>query len=71
MPRTNKCKCREQVDKELEQFNTRLERPLMLDWSSKDASVGLLISTTKIDPKKRGQKKSVLATHCPFCGKKL
>lgn len=65
------CKCVEQVDAKLAEFNTKLSRSLALDFSAGSASTHLSIATTKIDPKKRGSAKTVFVNYCPFCGKKL
>lgn len=60
----HKHKCFKELNKELEQHNTKLVGNLLgIDY--------VLVETEKIETKKRGRPKSVIASYCPFCGKKL
>jgi len=61
----SKCKCVEAVNEELAKHNTRLCEFISL---SKGATY-IQIASEKIDTKKRGNAKQVLASFCPFCGK--
>lgn len=65
------CRCAEQVNEQLAKFNTRLERPMLLNLTTGESRCGLEIAAAKVNPKLRGRKKTVLATYCPFCGKRL
>jgi len=70
MSKTKPCTCIEQVNKKLEEYNTKLELPFVFSKASN--SVGFskcMICTEKINKHK---KRCVLleAIYCPFCGKK-
>lgn len=65
------CSCVEKVNEQLAKFNTRLERPMLLNLTTGESRCGLEIAAAKVNPKLRGRKKTVLATYCPFCGKYL
>lgn len=67
------CNCLEQVNEELLQHNTRLKRELMLNFKTGEATMTkqVFLATEKVDSKKKREPaKSVLASYCPFCGKK-
>lgn len=66
MTKTRSCKCATKVNKLLEAQNEELVLSIRL--SSGQAYAVIL--TQKIDPKKRTKKHTLLATYCPFCGKK-
>jgi hypothetical protein len=65
--------CFEQVDEELRKHNTRLVRPVQVDFNHQPVRLRmhLALATEKIDRKKRHPAKTVVAAYCPFCGKKL
>ncbi len=65
------CSCANLVDNRLRDFNTRLVKQICLNMDTRSADAALTIATEKIDAKKRAPKKTVLATYCPFCGRKL
>ncbi len=60
------CNCIDLSNEALEAHNLRLDLALSLSGKA----VKTLVSTSKIDPKKRGRPGYVAATHCPFCGEK-
>jgi hypothetical protein len=65
------CKCREQIDEHLKPYNTRLEPIVLMHQSPMRMSIGMAVSTVKIESKNRAPKKTVLAVYCPLCGKKF
>lgn len=65
------CNCIDQVNKELEKYNTELGIGHSLNFDTQKISVILYVETRKVDPKTRGKKKNVIASYCPFCGKKM
>ncbi len=67
---TRGCACANLVDNKLRDFNTRLKRQFCLNTSESTIDAAVVIETEKVDGKKRMQKKTVLPTYCPFCGKK-
>jgi hypothetical protein len=58
------CGCISDINKHLEQFNTKIELPF---WTNSGRLVPF-VQTIKIDDKKRGKPQAVFASHCPFCG---
>jgi hypothetical protein len=67
------CDCIEKTNKLLEKYNTRIYVPMLIDFATgkTHSSRTILITTEKINPNRRsGRAKSLLATYCPFCGKK-
>lgn len=60
------CDCIQKFDEHLKEFNTKIEFPL---WTGSGV-LSPFIQTIKISDKKRGKPKSVMASHCPFCGEK-
>lgn len=58
------CNCKKELSKVLAQHNTELESNLF------DENT-IFIATEKIESRKRGKAKSVIAAYCPFCGKKI
>jgi len=48
----------------LKQFNTEINLPF---WT-RSGVVAPFVETRKIDSSKRGKPRSVIASHCPFCG---
>lgn len=56
------CKCITKLNVSLAEHNTVVLTTLFSSWA--------LISTVKDDPKKRGKPVSVVASYCPFCGKR-
>lgn len=58
-------KCFERADKKLKETNTKLVRSLLNDNH-------IFVETEKIRNLRDGKRAtSVIATYCPFCGKKL
>jgi hypothetical protein len=63
------CDCITKVQKSLVEYNTQVDVCLGIrDNTFKFLDVYL--GTHKIDKKKRGQPKNVVASYCPFCGEK-
>jgi len=65
------CSCVDQVNEQLKKFNTVIVRELSFDFDTKQASMVLMVPTRKLDSDKRTKPKSVIASHCPFCGRKF
>jgi len=67
------CKCVETMDGHLAKANTRIALAMMVNVTGNDAEIKLrpIVSTVKVDEKRRGKPKTALASFCPFCGKKL
>ena len=61
---TKRHACLTRVDEHLKQFNTRLHDDLFVPNR-------VFIETMPIKPKRGQRRKHMLATFCPFCGKKL
>ena len=57
-------KCVKQLNKKLKETNTRLVGNLL-------NSNHIFVATEKIDNARMNKATSVVATYCPFCGKKL
>jgi hypothetical protein len=66
------CNCIDKVNKTLEILNTCLTIPLLVQLDTGEQRVGdrIMLSTEKIDPKKRGTAKKLFAAYCPICGEK-
>lgn len=62
------CTCVDKVNEKLKDYNTILSKTLILNFTTGKANTNISIATEKIDVKKRGKAKTVLATYCPFCG---
>ena len=60
------CKCIDEVNVRLEEYNTRLVIPLVFSISGSPKMV--IVATEKIETKKRGKPMRLYATYCPFCG---
>ena len=63
------CDCMKLINDELAQYNTRII-PVMALRDGTFHMAGVRIETEKIDSKKRGRPKRLVASYCPFCGKK-
>ncbi len=63
------CNCVEEVNQRIKDKNVRIGVGLTLI-ENKRLSVVVLVAAEKIDKKKRGRVPSLIATYCPFCGKK-
>lgn len=66
-PKTNEHKCFVEADKYLAEHNTGIDYV----FSITDSDVRLRISTYKLNTSKSGKAKTLLASHCPFCGDSL
>ena len=62
-----KHKCFVAANKALASSNTQLSFAYVFS----DMGVRLIIKTEKLDPTKRGKPKTLMASHCPFCGSQL
>lgn len=62
-----KHKCFTEANKLLAKENTEIDFAYVFS----DMDVKPIIRTTKLDPSKRGKPKTLMASHCPFCGTKL
>lgn len=60
------CDCIEKLNVHLKEFNTEINVPF---WS-RSGVLAPFIETRKLDDRKRGKPKSVMASCCPFCGEK-
>ncbi len=56
------CNCIEEINKALADKNTSIE----VNWL--DEAAKAIVSTVKIDTKKRGAPTCLFASYCPFCG---
>lgn len=65
------CTCIDQANKQLAAYNTRIPREMAMNFKTGTARMVLCIPTEKIDPRKREPRRTVFASHCPICGKKL
>lgn len=61
------CNCAHLMDEHLKLHNTRLDRAWILR-SGNSENPNLMLSTSKIETKKRGPAKSVFFAYCPMCG---
>ena len=61
------CSCWDQVDQTLAEQNTRIGR----SFGGLTGRHYIMIVSEKVDTKKRGKPRSIMASFCPFCGKKL
>lgn len=66
-PKTEDHTCFVEVDKALAEYNTAIDYV----FSITDSDVSVRINTYKINPGGRGKAKTLLASHCPFCGDPL
>jgi hypothetical protein len=65
------CKCAEMVNDNLRPMNAALKRGVCFNFSTKQASVSPPeIALRRIDGKNRKPLPPIVATYCPFCGKK-
>lgn len=65
------CECVERVNEHLEQFNTVLRRASMMNMTTGNIRHALVVATERRSLAGKRQKvKTVLATYCPFCGKR-
>lgn len=60
------CRCIEQLDKKLEEYNTQVNVSISLN----GGSAQIYLDTFKRDKTKRGNAMKLLATYCPICGEK-
>lgn len=66
------CTCVELINEKLKPFNTALHLAVTMGGGPDlKLSRTLVIETHKIESKKRGTRKTVFPTYCPFCGQKL
>lgn len=65
--KTESHKCFAAADKALAEHNTGIDYV----YSITDSDVRVRIGTYKLNTAKRGKAKTLLASHCPFCGAKL
>ncbi len=68
-PKRKFCNCMNKVDRELEKYNTTLSRMWVMV-GPKFVEIPE-ITTRKLNGTIRGKPKTVVASHCPFCGTKL
>jgi len=64
------CECLEKVDAQLAQYNTRVGTALSLSEDMSQMWVDIVISSEKVEKKKRGRARTIVAAYCPFCGVK-
>ena len=64
------CDCVEKINKQLKDHNTRISTSMTISRDLSTTGVGLQVTTHKIDTKIRKPAMSLLASFCPFCGKK-
>lgn len=58
------CECKKEVNGVLAEHNTKLMENLL---NGRD----VFIETVKLDDKKRGKRKYMFASYCPFCGEEI
>ena len=65
------CKCIDLVNKKLAENNTQLVIPITINMETGDLNVShrVMITTEKIDIKKRIGPTKMFAAYCPVCGK--
>ena len=68
-PRT--CKCIDRLNADLAEFNTELDLVHSINFTNGSSRDWIQLATRKIDSKKRGKPKAVVASYCPSCGRKL
>lgn len=64
------CDCIKQVNAELAEFNTEIEVAWTVDFEGKEMPAYVEVRTGKVDSSIRGPAKRVIATYCPFCGRR-
>lgn len=67
------CKCISNLNKSMEEqgMNSLVSVPLVIDWDKGKCKPPMaIIKTHKDDEKKRGKPATIVATFCPFCGKR-
>lgn len=62
------CECLKIVDAQLEKFNTRVGTAFSISKDLSVMSLDIVIASEKIDTKKRGRPRTIVAAYCPFCG---
>lgn len=69
--KTKRCNCIALVNKALEEFNTCVHQELQFNFTTHESGLsGCIVKTSKINDDKRKPARTVMATYCPFCGKK-
>lgn len=63
------CDCIKLVNEHLADRNTKVNRTIAYQQGELKV-MGAIISTFKVDEKKRGKPVSLTAAYCPFCGEK-
>jgi hypothetical protein len=63
------CNCIKKVNEQLLDHNTRIVTPITFSATKLDVSTQALISTEKIDKKKKSGPVKLFASYCPICGK--
>lgn len=67
--RIRRCKCVEQVNEKLAQYGAVIETRFVMDYErGAMRQSGPIIKTERIDGK-RSKIPTVMASHCPFCGR--
>ena len=64
------CTCITKINEKLAEHNTQISTSLTVSRDLTTMGIGLQVPTHKIDSKRRKPAMTLLATFCPFCGKK-
>lgn len=59
------CNCISEINSQLEQYNSALEVTLPLKAGARSR---IILSTRKLDTKKKGKAITLTGSFCPFCG---
>lgn len=71
-PKNSPCNCIADANAQLKQHNGAIEQRFQFSFAATTSSrmSNPLISLVKLDKTKRKKPPILVATHCPFCGKK-
>jgi len=64
------CGCLDKVNKALAEKNTQVDTCFTMNFTTGEQGEALMLSSSKVDPKKRGKALRVETNYCPWCGAK-